>query len=410
MPSRRPVVALALAEAISLSGTRLSMIAIPWLVLTLTGDPLLTGLAGFAEMLPYVIAKALGGPLIDRLGARRIAITGDLASMAAIALVPVLLMGGILGIATILPLVAVLGGMRGPADAAKTSMIPAVAAKAHLPLSRVTGMMGVIERLASTVGAAAAGALVALVGPAPALAVTALTFAASALTVAIALPAAPLVSPSSSGYLADLREGWRWFRRDIVLVGFVLTIASTNFLDAAYGTVLLPVWSEMRGDAALLGLLLATMSGASIVGSALATAFAERLPRLLVYVVAYLVTGAPRYLIFAVDSPLAAILMAVATAGFASGFLNPIISAVIFERIPVALTGRVSSLVNALCWTLIPLGGLAGGALILLIGLPATFATMGIAYVAATFLPLAIPAFRTFAQRAEIAAQPKPSF
>ena len=404
--SRRPILALATADAISLTGTRLSMVAIPWLVLTMTGDPVLTGLAGFAEMLPYVLAKALGGPLVDRLGARRIAIVADLASMAAIALIPLLHLAGLLSIATILPLVAMLGITRGPADGAKYSMVPAVAAIGAVPLERVTGIMGVIERLASTVGAAVAGALVALLGPALALSLTAAAFGISALTIAVALPAvAPPAAPAAStGYFADLREGWRWFRRDAVLVGLVIMIASTNFLDAAYTGVLFTVWAEAHGNAPLLGLLFATFSGASIAGSALATALAGRLPRLPVYVVAFLLTGAPRYMAFAIDSPFAALILVLLVGGFASGFLNPILGAVTFERIPAALTGRVSALVNALCWTLMPLGGLAGGALITLIGLPATFACFGLAYFAVTLLPLAVRGFREFAHRPAVPA------
>ena len=405
MTSRRPVVALTAADTLSLTGTRLSMVAIPWLVLTMTGDPLLTGLAGFAEMLPYVVAKALGGPLIDRLGARRIAIVADLLSMAAVALVPLLHLVGLLNLATLLPLVAILGTLRGPADAAKYAMVPAVAKIGGLPLERVTGIMGVIERLASTIGAAAAGALVALLGPAPALGVTAAFLGISAFTVALALPAAVQPPPApSAGYLADLREGWRFFRRDAVLVGVVVMVASTNLLDTAYSSVLLPVWSEAFGDAALLGLLLATFSGASMAGSAIATVLAERLPRLPVYVIAFVLTGAPRYFAFALGSPMEALIAVLVVGGFASGFLNPILSAVMLERIPAALTGRVTALVNALCWTLIPFGGLFGGALITLIGLPTTFAVAGIAYLAVTLLPLALRSFREFANRPELPA------
>ena len=403
--SRRPILALAAADTVSLTGTRLSMVAIPWLVLTMTGDPVLTGLAGLAEMLPYVLAKALGGPLIDRLGARRIAIVADLASMAAIAVIPLLHFAGLLGIATILPVVALLGIARGPADGAKYSMVPVVAAMGAVPLERVTGIMGVIERLASTLGAAAAGALVALLGPAIALSLTAAAFGASALTIALALPSVPQPEERrQAGYLADLREGWRWFRRDAVLVGIVTMIAATNFLDAAYGSVLLPVWSEAFGNAALLGLLFATFSGASIAGSAVATMLAERLPRLTVYVIAFLLTGAPRFAIFAIDVPLAATFAVLIVGGFASGFLNPILSAVMLERIPAALIGRVTALTNALSWALIPLGGVAGGALIALMGLPATFAVMGIAYFAVTLAPLAVRGFRAFAQRPRVPA------
>ena len=71
MTSRRPFIAYAAAEAFSLGGTRLSMIAIPWLVLTTTGSPTLTGTVAMAEMLPYVISKFLSGPIVDRIGPGR---------------------------------------------------------------------------------------------------------------------------------------------------------------------------------------------------------------------------------------------------------------------------------------------------------------------------------------------------
>ena len=40
------------SETVSLMGTRLSMIAIPWLVLTTTGSPLLTGLVALPRWRP----------------------------------------------------------------------------------------------------------------------------------------------------------------------------------------------------------------------------------------------------------------------------------------------------------------------------------------------------------------------
>jgi len=71
---RTPLVGFLLADAISLCGTRVSMIAIPWLVLTTTGSAVQTGLVAFAEMAPYVVLKALAGPWTDRVGPRRICV------------------------------------------------------------------------------------------------------------------------------------------------------------------------------------------------------------------------------------------------------------------------------------------------------------------------------------------------
>lgn len=397
----RPFLAFAVAETLSISGTRLSTIAIPWLVLTTTGSPVLTGVVAMAEMLPYVVVKALAGPLIDRVGPKRVAIVCDLASVLVVGLVPLLALAGWLGIELLLPIVVAMGVLRGPSDAAKISMVPAIAKLADVPLERVTGVAGVIERLASTVGAAAAGGLIALIGPGLALALNAATFALAAAVVAAGIPAFGRQQPESrASYFAELREGFDFIRRDALLVGIVVMIAITNLLDAAWSAVLLPVWTEQSGyDAALLGLLFAVMSAASIAGAAIATATGERLPRLTVYTMAFLLAGLPRFAVFAIDTPLLAIFVTLAIGGFAAGFINPIVNAVIMERIPPAMIGRASALVGAFAWALIPFGGLVGGALIALIGLAPTLWLTGIAYFAATLLPLARRSFRAFGSR-----------
>ena len=77
--------------------------------------------------------------------------------------------------------------------------------------------------------------------------------------------------------------------------------------------------------------------------------------------------------------------------GFASGFLNPILGAVIYERVPDAVMGRVTTINNALCWSLMPFGGLLGGVLADGFGVIAALLAVGFAYLAATMLPLADP-------------------
>ncbi|MBW9056266.1 MFS transporter [Rhizobium mesosinicum] len=402
--SRRPFIALAIAETLSISGTRLSGVAIPWLVLSTTGSPVLTGLVAMTEMLPYVVAKALGGPLIDRLGPKRIAIICDSASVIAVGLVPLLHLLGLLTIPILLPIVFAMGVLRGPSDAAKQSMVPDIAEIASVPLERVTGVVGAIERLASTAGAAGAGALIALVGPSQALAVNALTFCAAALVVAAGIPILKHGSKAEAAglpaYGRELAEGWHFMRRDAVLVAIVLMVATTNLLDQAYFAVLMPVWTrDSSHSPALLGTLFAVFSGASMIGAAIAALIGERMPRLLVYTVAFLLTGFPRFLVFAVDSPLALIFAILVIGGFASGFLNPIITAVLFERIPKPLIGRVTSLNAALCWALIPFGGLVGGALIDGLGLSSALLLTGLAYLAATLALLAHGSFRSFDKR-----------
>ncbi|WP_373352838.1 MFS transporter [Pseudoroseicyclus sp. CXY001] len=393
--TRRPFLALALAEGLALLGTRLSMIAVPWLVLTELGDPLLAGTVAFAEMAPYVLAKALGGPLIDRLGTRRVSIATDLGSVLAIGAIPALYLAGALAPMVLVPLMALVGLLRGPADAAKYAMIPAVAEMGGMPMTRVTGIISGIDRLAGLIGAGLAAALVALIGPAEALFVNAGLVGLAAL-VALAglrrLP--PPEAEAAEPYLARLGAGWRYLRRDGTLLAITLMVAATNLLDQGMGALLLPVWAERTGSVGHLGAVQMAMGGGAVAGSVLASAYADRLPRLPTYAIAYMIVGLPRFVLYILPLPFAGLVAGVAITGFAAGFLNPIIGALIFERVPKALTGRVTSLFTAIAWAGMPFGGLLAGALVEGAGLRAAFLLFGAAYFVATMAPLLVKSFR----------------
>lgn len=401
---RRPLYGWLTSETISLTGTRVSMVALPLFVLAESGSAWRTGLVALAEMLPLVVLKVLGGPIIDRIGARRVAVTCDLASVLVIGAIPLLHEAGMLSFGAFLALVAVAGGLRGPSDGAKHAMVPALVAEAGVPMERATGLHSTVERTSSMLGAALAGLLVAAVGPTTALLIDALSFGVAAAVLAWATvpmqPTAPANAPGTPAepYGRQLKEGWDFLRRDRILVVITLMIAMTNLLDLAWSSVLVPVWgTESAGDgsaATRVGLLFAVFSGTSALGAVCAAAWATRLPRYATYVGAFLVCGAPRFLVFALDSPLVAVLVVVGLGGFTSGFLNPVIGAVIFERIPAHLVGRVSSLTTACCFALMPLGGLVGGALVSVGGLRTAMLVCGIAYGVVTLLPALDPRWR----------------
>ncbi|WP_076263913.1 MFS transporter [Intrasporangium flavum] len=431
--TRTPLYGLLTAEAISLVGTRISMIALPWFVLTTTGSLTQTGLVAAVELAPLVLFKVLGGPFVDRLGARRIAVWCDAGSALTVAAIPTLHLAGRLDLPLLLVLVGLAGALRGPGDGAKSAMVPGVASVAAVPLERVTGLHGAIERTASMAGAALAGVLVGVLGAVGALFVDAASFAVCAAVVlattgalrptvdasaAAEGPSASGVSaydPSSAGassgraatYVRQLREGWQFLRRDPVLVALSAMVATTNLLDIAWTSVLMPAWGQQSGSGAVgIGTLLAGMSAASVLSALLAARYAARLPRYRTYLVGFLVAGLPRFVVLALGAPLWVCLLVFAASGFASGFLNPILGAVVFERIPPHLTGRVSSLNSALCWSLMPLGGVLGGLLASGLGLEAALWVVGGAYLAASLSPLLFRSFRGFDTRPAPAVRP----
>jgi MFS family permease len=135
------------------------------------------------------------------------------------------------------------------------------------------------------------------------------------------------------------------------------------------------------------------------VGSICAAAWAARLPRFKTYLIAFRVCGAPRFVVFALDVPVWAALAVCVAGGFAAGFLNPILGAVIYERIPERLMGRVTSLSTAMAFALMPFGGILGGLLVAGFGLSPALLAVGAAYFLVTMLPAVDPRWREIDRR-----------
>lgn len=407
MSARTPLWGYLTAMAISVTGTRVSMIAIPWFVLTTTGSATKTGLVAFAEMAPLVLLQFLAGPLIDRLGARRVTLACASASVLVVGTIPALHALGLLTFPVLLVLVALAGSLRGPGDAAGHAMLPLVVEHAHLPMERVTGLAGAVERTASMAGAALAGGLVALVGPTNALVVDAVSFGVAAvvlgLTTRMMRPApveADAEPATASSYAGELRDGWSFMRRDPILMGIGVMVAITNLLDQAWSVVLVPVWALESGyGVGAVGLLAATFGGAAILGSVAAAAWAERLPRYRVYLVCFIIGGVPRFIALAFGFPLWAVLVVGVVGGCAAGFLNPVLGAVLFDRIPAPLMGRVTAMNLAMSWSLIPLGGILGGVTVAALGLSPALLLIGAAYFVTTMAPAVQPRWKDMDQR-----------
>jgi MFS family permease len=306
------------------------------------------------------------------------------------ATIPLLYLVDMLPLPALIGLIAIVGAADGPANAAKSVFIPEVTRAARVPLERGTGLASALERLASTLGPAIGGFVVAAVGGVYALWVTAGLIAVGAVIVAAVVPRPRPARDGAmpDGYLSQLREGAAFLRRDRLLRSIAGMVAVTNLLDAAMVSVALPVWAYDSGHGpVVIGLLASVMSGFSIIASLVAAMLGPRLPRRTVYLVGFLIAGAPRFVVVALGAPMWLIVAVHATAGFASGFLNPILGAVQFERIPAQLLGRVKTLTLAVAWCGIPFGGLAGGALIALVGLSPALLVLGAAYLITTTLP-----------------------
>lgn len=404
-----PVAGLVLAQALCYTATRLALIAVPWFVLETTGSPAHMGAVAFCEVGSYTLARLLGGPLLDRWGQRAVSVRADLVAAAAVVCVPAAHAAGVLSFPLLLVLVTVIGLATGPAEAAKVSLAPAVAAAAGVRIERVTGLTGTVDRLSQTVGPLAAGGAVAALGALPALYGNAVLLVLSALVLGAVRVGAPVAKAAGGGYLNSLFSGFRVIWTDPTLRTLVLVLAVTNAIDMAVFSLVLPVWVHGNGmGPGVVGLVGGAMGAASVLGSLAATAVGHRLPRRATFFVGLVLAGPPHIAVLALDGPLWAVVSVFAVSGLFGGLLNPVLGAVLFERLPPEAVGRGTATIGALTRLAAPLGGPVVGTAVALAGVaPVVLAGAGV-YLLVALTPLLGRAARGL-DRAEPAPAPAPS-
>ncbi|MER5337886.1 MFS transporter [Micromonospora sp. NPDC002717] len=381
---RAALVGLLTAGTISDTGTRVSTVTLPWLVLVSTGSPTRMGLVVAAEMLPYVLTSALGPPLVDRLGARRVSITADLASAAGMVLLAATYQ---LGFALLLGLVAVIGVVRGLGDNAKRAMAHATIAAAGASMARVSAIDDGLHRMSILVGAPVAGVIIAWFGITQAILVDAATFAVAAAVVTALIPASigrPIhdATTEREPYLKALGIGLRHLRQDQVAVGIFAVMFIINLFNQASVAVYIPLWvDQVLDNPAALGAVSGALALGAIVGNIGFSIAATRLPRYVTFTIGLLVGGAPRFLVMAFSHDLLVVTAITFVCGVALSSVNPIIAATILERTPPPLQARMFGLATAFSWASIPIGGVLGGWAASALGLTAAITLSGLLYL-----------------------------
>lgn len=392
-----------LAEVVSTTGTRMSMVAIPWFVLTTTGSAATTGLVAFAETLPYVVVLALGGPVVDRFGAWRVAVVAGCVASVFVGAIPVLYAQGSLHLAALVVLVASAGAVRG-LEMSTYVLLPGLADAAGMPLPRATGLHDGMNRAAGMLGVPLAGVLIAIWSAPAVVAIDAASFLVAAVLLATLVPPSsqpPRSQPQDdgrtgfAGYVAELRDGVGFLLGDRLLVAIGVMVFVTNLLDMAYSAVLVPVWvHEVLGSPVGLGLIGGVFGLGAVIGSSLFAWLGPRLPRRRSYAWGFLVGGAPRFFVLALVVVLPPVLATSFVCGVAVGAINPALASTEYERIPRHLQARVIGALGAVAMAGLPLGGLVGGFSVDALGLGVALTVLGVLYLLTTLAPFVFPVWR----------------
>ena len=412
-------------SALSLLGDQFTLIALPWLVLQMTGDTRVLGTVLALVSVPRAVFILLGGALVDRYSPKQVLMRTKYVNLVLLACLSGLVATGQLNLALVYGLSLAIGLATAFSIPAATSMMPQVVARPQLQAAN--GMSLGLRQLTMFVGPLAAGLLMLLFGDgrgssgggcgavghstgiALAFALDALSFGLSAWTLAkvrtLATPAAP--QAAAPAVLAAVAEGLAHCWRDRELRSCFLYWSAVALFIMGPVQIAVPVLASSTGGlgAAAFGSLLGAHGAGTLAGMVLS----GLLPRLRLRSLGLtiLLFDAVIGLLFMPMGLITALWQGVVlmlAIGLLGGFMQVRVFTWIQQRVPPALIGRAMSLFMFIFMGLAPVSAAATGWVMQSIGLPTLFMACGGSLLLLVALAFAMTPVRTI-QDADPAAR-----
>jgi MFS family permease len=414
-----------LGQGISILGDQFYIVALPWLVLQLTGNALAMGTVLGLAAVPRAVFVLLGGALTDRLSPRHIMLTSSALRFVLTAFLATLVLTNSMALWMLYVFALTFGLVDAFFYPASSAILPQMVELGDLPAAN--SLNQTTAQLSIFVGPALAGAMIALLdggaggtgsqavpdhqGIVIAFAVDAISFLCSAITLWFIhlqrRDAQPSVRERRSFWL-DIREGLLFAWKDPALRIVLLLVAVINLCAMGPFAVGIPVLARARfpEGALAFGTIMSAFGGGVMLGSLVAGAATKpassRLEPAAVLMVGVLGVGLA--LLGFVTTTVLAVAVAVVM-GAANGYRLVVFVSWLQRRTPRAMLGRIMSLVMFSAVGLVPVSAALSGALLSL-DLTALFAGAGILLIVASVLGAMHPAIRAMGIETALSPQP----
>jgi predicted MFS family arabinose efflux permease len=342
-------------------GHRAEYVTFAWLVWEATHDALHLGYLGLAQGVPLVVFQLWGGVLADRVNRLRLLLATQVLTTLALLAAFALSAFGLIRVEHLLALAALSNTFRAFDEPTRMSMVPQMVGRDRLPNAIALG--SIPWQAGRMIGPSITGILIAAFGGTVGLALAA---AASGMALAmyarLRLDARTAATPV--GHMGtQLVEGLSFVRHNFVFAALICLALFNAVFGLSYVT-LLPIFADVYFEAGStgFGLLNAAHGTGALVGTLLVAYLAARFRRRGLIILVGAASMGLGLAIFSRSPGLGLALPMLALVGFSNTFYLTQVSTHLQQAVPDHLRGRVMSL-YALCWNLLPLGGLLGGVL-----------------------------------------------
>ncbi|HEY4675558.1 MAG TPA: MFS transporter [Candidatus Angelobacter sp.] len=374
-----------MGNSISWMGDQFYLVAMPWLILQLTGSAVALGTILMTAAVPRAVLMLLGGALTDRFSARRIMITTAWLRTLLVAALGVLVWLHSLQLWHLYLLALGFGAADAFYAPASQTLLPSLLKPEQLPAAN--SVMQSTLQITTLVGPAPAALVVKMFGTAMAFIIDAISFL-FIIGALWKLPNPPKAqSAARQGMWRSIKEGLAYVGADVALRSLLLVVAMINFCIAGPMSVSLAwVAKEKFGSPLAFAVLTSSLAAGGLIGMLLAGIRKHHKRGLLLLGVSALIgislsaMGILNHLWL-----MSAVLLLTA---MASGFLNIHLISWFQQRVERAFLGRVMSVIMFASIGLMPISFAAAG-VALKWSLPGMFAIAGALVLLVTALAAA---------------------
>jgi predicted MFS family arabinose efflux permease len=387
-PNRTALGALVAAEIVSVLGTRMTYLALPWFVLVTTGSPGKMSLVLAVEILPMALLGIPSGAVVERLGGRTTMLVCDLARAPVMASIPLLHAADLLSFPLLLGLVALLGSFMPPYFAAQRVVLPELVGEDERLISQGSSLIEGGMAFSALIGPALAGLLIPFLGAPNVLYVDAATFLVSFVLLLTLVPRRkPLRAPAQRGLLSGLR----FVARDGLLGPLTATVAGFGFVVTALSASLAVFAYDNFESSRIAGLFFAALGAGSLVGTICAVFVVKRVAPLKLAAFGILAFAVPLW-VLPMTSNAWLVMVALFTATLFTPLVNGPIMGVLTARTPEALRPKVMTAIISLHTVAAPLGFLAAGQILERWGVDPVFfgVAAGVSFLSLLFATIAL--------------------
>ncbi len=387
--------------AISIFGDAISMIALPWYVLKLTGEPSMLGIILTLEALPRAAFMLFGGAVADKISPRKLLLFTRFFSIFLIGSLGFLILFSLLQIWMIYILAVIVGTVGAFHIPAATAIVPTLVKSENLRPANaaVTGL----AQLSMIIGPALAGILIAFTssdgvsGIGYAFLIDACTFIIGAFTLFFVKTRITIEQKEHDSLLKSLKKGLAYAYHTTVLRILLIYIALVNLLVMGVLLVGLPVFAESDLGLGVKGY--GWLMGALGAGSLIGTIMTGILPpppeknRGIFLFMGSSLAGLALALAPNINSSYGSIAI-IGFAGLMSGYTNIFFITWIQQFVDVKMIGRIMSIITFASVAFIPLSTFFSGFAIEIFGVKAAMATGGILFSLSALSCMVVPELR----------------